>query len=74
MTLDYLCFKCHHKHPHEAERGDTTLAEACGIVTTEAEIAVEGPQPGAIWGHQEMGEARSGSSLWNLPLDGDWLC
>lgn len=53
------------------ERDDITLAEARGIVTTEAESGVIGSQPGDIWGHQKMEAARSGSSLWNLPLDGE---
>lgn len=53
------------------ERDDIILAEARGIVTTEAESGVIGSQPGDIWGHQKMEAARSGSSLWNLPLDGE---
>ena len=36
-------------------------------MTAEAEVAAVGPQPGAIWGHQEMEEARSGFLL-------GWAC
>lgn len=45
------------------ERYDIILAEARGIVTTEAESGVIGSQPGDIWGPPEDG----GGKEWFFP-------
>lgn len=42
MILDYLRLKCHHKHPNERERFDTSLAGVEGKVTMETETRVMG--------------------------------